>query len=107
MIIQLNPTITEKEKSRIKEEVVKRKYKITDVTTQQGEYLIGIGKEKFDIRKIGFLPGISDIHIVSDDFKLVSSKWKVSQTTIDFGDGIKMEVLNPPAILWQETSRSL
>jgi competence protein ComEC len=23
---------------------------------------------------------------------------------IDFGDGIKMEVLNPPAILWQETS---
>jgi competence protein ComEC len=23
---------------------------------------------------------------------------------IDFGDGVKMEVLNPPAILWQETS---
>jgi 3-deoxy-7-phosphoheptulonate synthase len=36
------------------------------------------------------LPGIKDIHIVSDTYKLVSRKWKVMPTTIDLGDGVKI-----------------
>lgn len=88
MIIQLEPTITTQQREALKTQISSLKYKTTDVKTQMGEYIVGIGKEKFDVRKIGHLPGIKDIHIVSDDYKLVSAKWKVSQTAIDLGDGV-------------------
>ena len=88
MIIQLQKEITLEEKKAIIEKLKKLKFKSNEVTTQKGGYLIGIGKGEFDIRDVGFMPGIADIHIVSDDFKLVSSKWKVHRSTIDLGDCI-------------------
>ena len=90
MIIQLSPSITANQKSQIVNQVEALKYSTNEVVTQKGTYLIGIGKTKFDIRAIGHLPGILDIHIVSDDFKLVSKKWKVDETVIDLGDGVKI-----------------
>ncbi|MEQ8584291.1 MAG: 3-deoxy-7-phosphoheptulonate synthase [Marinoscillum sp.] len=88
MIIQLEPNITAAQKEGLKAQIASLKYKTNDVKTQMGEYIIGIGKEKFDVRNIGHLPGIKDIHIVSDDYKLVSRKWKVNRTAIDLGDGV-------------------
>ena len=90
MIIQLDSQITNQQRDFIKEEVAALKYKTNEVKTQKGEYLIGIGKKEFDIRKIGHLPGIKDIHMVSDDFQLVSRKWKVNRTVIDLGDDVKI-----------------
>jgi 3-deoxy-7-phosphoheptulonate synthase len=49
---------------------------------------VAIGKKEFDIRTLGHLPGIADIHRVSDEYKLVSKKWKVAPTVIDLGDGV-------------------
>ncbi|MEM7106929.1 MAG: 3-deoxy-7-phosphoheptulonate synthase [Bacteroidota bacterium] len=91
MIIQLEKEITEKAKENIVRKVGDLKYKITDVKTQKGDYLVGIGKKEFDIRDVGHMPGIADIHIVSDDYKLVSKKWKVNPTVIDLGDGVIIE----------------
>ncbi|MEM9299629.1 MAG: 3-deoxy-7-phosphoheptulonate synthase [Bacteroidota bacterium] len=91
MIIQLEKEISAKTKEEIVRKVSDLKYKITDVKTQKGDYLVGIGKQEFDIRDVGHMPGISDIHIVSDDYKLVSRKWKVNPTTIDLGDGVCIE----------------
>ncbi len=88
MIIQLEPSITKEQREGLKSQIAALKYKTNDVKTQKGEYIIGIGKEKFDVRNIGHLAGIRDIHIVSDDFKLVSGKWKVSRSVIDLGDGV-------------------
>ena len=88
MIIQLEKDIDEKRKKDIIDKVSELKYKTTEVATQKGNYIIGIGKKDFDIRKIGHLDGIQDIHIVSDDYKLVSNKWKVAPTQIDLGDGV-------------------
>lgn len=88
MIIQLENKISPDHKQAIVQKVKELKYKSTEVKTQFGEYLIGIGKSEFDIRSIGFMPGILDIHIVSDDYKLVSRKWKVKPTEIDLGDGV-------------------
>lgn len=88
MIIQLTNNISPSAKSGIIERVNHLKYKTTEVNTQKGSYIIGIGKKEFDIRDIGFMEGISDIHIVSDDYKLVSKKWKVKSTEIDLGDGV-------------------
>jgi 3-deoxy-7-phosphoheptulonate synthase len=91
MIIQLNENIDYLHKENIIKKVNSLKYKITEVKTQKGDYLIGTGKSEFDIRDIGFMDGIKDIHIVSDDYKLVSKKWKVKHTTIDLGDGVEIK----------------
>ncbi|MDZ4714409.1 MAG: bifunctional 3-deoxy-7-phosphoheptulonate synthase/chorismate mutase [Cytophagales bacterium] len=88
MIIQLKKEIGEGPKALIAARVLELGYKTVEVRTQLGHYLIGVGKREFDIRSIGHLPGIHDIHRVSDDFKLVSRKWKVSRTEISLGDGI-------------------
>ncbi|MCI4670585.1 MAG: 3-deoxy-7-phosphoheptulonate synthase [Bacteroidia bacterium] len=88
MIIQLKQHISSDERSQIQEELGKIGYKANKVKTQFGEYLIGVGKGAFDPRKIGVLPGVKDIHIVTDSYQLSSRKWKVHPTVIDLGDGV-------------------
>ncbi len=88
MIIQLKKDISSDQKTAIIKKVNSFKYEANEVQTQKATYLIGIGSSEFDIRQIGNMPGIDDIHIVSDSYKLVSKKWKVAPTSIDLGDGI-------------------
>lgn len=88
MIIQFNKNAAPDQKDKIIEKVESLRYKSTLVSTQEGDYLVGTGKREFDIRELGHFPGIDDIHIVSDDYKLVSRKWKVTPTRIDLGDGV-------------------
>jgi 3-deoxy-7-phosphoheptulonate synthase len=90
MIIQFKKDITPQDKQTLFTELSALGYKTMEVNTQLGDYLVGIGKKDFDIRKIGHLKGIKDIHIVSDEYKLVSKKWKVHPTSIDLGDGVKI-----------------
>ncbi len=90
MIIQLDKTISEGTKHKVLDHISSLKYKTTEVVTQKGDYIVGIGKAAIDVREIGHLPGVKDIHIVSDDYKLVSRKWKVDRTTIDLGDDVKI-----------------
>ena len=90
MIIQLEKNITEPQLYLVEEKLRSIKYQTNRVETQYGDYIIGVGKQEFDIRAIGTLPGIRDIHRVSDAYKLVSKKWKVNDTIIDLGDGVKI-----------------
>jgi 3-deoxy-7-phosphoheptulonate synthase len=90
MILQLSSAASEEEKAAIIKQMGSLKYEANEVNTQNGTYLIGIGSTAFDIRQIGHMPGIEDIHIVSDSYKLVSRKWKVMPTAIDLGDGVKI-----------------
>lgn len=91
MIIQLEKEIATAQKEAIVKKVLQLKYKTTEVKTQQGDYLVGIGKSEFDIRELGHMAGIVDIHLVSDSYKLVSKKWKVNPTEIDLGDGVAIK----------------
>ena len=88
MIIQLQNSISTSDKEKIISTIKILEYKTTEVKTQKGNYLVAIGKKEFDIRHLGHLKGISDIHRVSDDYKLVSRKWKVGRTPVDLGDGV-------------------
>jgi 3-deoxy-7-phosphoheptulonate synthase len=88
MIIQLKNKIPSIDKDAIVSKVRSLDYKTTEVTTQKNTYIVGIGKKEFDIRLLGHMKGIEDIHRVSDDYKLVSRKWKVERTKIDLGDGV-------------------
>ena len=90
MIIQLEKEISSELQSSLVERLATAKYKTTHVETQYGNYIVGTGKDAFDIRSIGHLEGIKDIHVVSDDYKLVSAKWKVNETVIDLGDEVRI-----------------
>jgi len=88
MIIQLRNTITSAQKQVLTDVLTQNKYSLTEVSTQSENYIVCIGKKEIDIRTIGNLAGVTDVHIVSDNYKLVSRKWKVRNTVIDLGDGV-------------------
>ncbi len=88
MIIQLEEGLSEKKKERILSKINAFGYKTTEVKTQRANYFVCIGKKEFDIRLIGSLDGVLDVHRVSDAYKLVSKKWKVGYSTVNIGDGV-------------------
>ena len=88
MIIQLKKTITGDQMKHLCDVLILNKFSLTEVKTNADNYIVCIGKKETDIRTIGNMPGVKDVHIVSDDYKLVSRKWKVNSTIIDLGDGV-------------------
>lgn len=108
MIIQLKQNIETAHLQSILKMVESMGYKPNAVKTQVSSYLVCIGKKEIDIRKIGKLPGIVDVHRVSDQYKLVSRKWKLDYTTIDLSDGVliggkeKMMIAGPCSIESEE-----
>ncbi|PCJ24814.1 MAG: 3-deoxy-7-phosphoheptulonate synthase [Flavobacteriales bacterium] len=88
MIIQLSNNIKEQEQNVLLQKLSDLNIKSNLISTQFKNYIVGIPKVDFDIRSIGNLAGIEDIHRVSDDYKLVSKKWKVNNTVIDLGDNV-------------------
>lgn len=90
MIIQLENTISQAQKNALLIELGRLNITVYPVDTQTGNYLVSITKAEFDIRYLGKLPGVKDIHRVSGNHKMVSSKWKVGRTAIDLGDGISI-----------------
>ena len=90
MIIQLDKNITQEQRQFLVEELNRLSISPNFVSTQFTNYIVGIPKKEFDIRLIGNLPGIADIHFVPDNSKLVSRKWKTKNTIIDLGDEVKI-----------------
>jgi 3-deoxy-7-phosphoheptulonate synthase len=90
MIIQIDSTLSSTEKEQILAQLAAIAYKATEVKTQKGLYLVCIGKNEFDIRLIGSMKGVLDVHRVSESYKLVSRKWKVGDSDIDLGDGVRI-----------------
>lgn len=88
MIIQTAQDITADTLENLKARLAELGYKATEVQTQRACYLVVLGKADIDIRRVGQLPGVRDVHRVSDVYKLVSRKWKVKPTEIDLGDGV-------------------
>lgn len=95
MIIQLYKNINTEDLQTIFKTLESNKYSVTQVKTQFENYLVCIGKADVDIRIIGHLKGVKDIHRVSDNYKLVSSKWKTENTKIDLGDNVIIGNGNP------------
>jgi len=82
MIIQLEKNIGEQAKINIQDLLAEKQLKTKEVLTQVSIYLVAIGTTNFDIREIGNMDGVEDIHKVDDNYKLVSSKWKVKPTQV-------------------------
>lgn len=88
MIVQLQQGLSEQAIEAIRKKLSEFGCKATDVRTQLSRYLVAPGANDLDIRKVGTLEGVRDVHRVSDVYKLVSRKWKVGSSTIDLGDGV-------------------
>jgi 3-deoxy-7-phosphoheptulonate synthase len=112
MIIQLHSEISKTDLEAILLKVRSLEYKTNIVRTQKGNYIVCIGKKDFDIRQLGHMQGIADIHRVSDDFKLVSRKWKVDRSQLDLGDGVligegSLSIMAGPCSIENETQVEL
>lgn len=90
MIIQLDKDLKNEDLQNLKNKLESIHHSHNEVKTQYGHYLIAVGKKEFDIRSVGNLKGVADLHKVSDAYKLVSKKWKVQDTNIDLGDQVKI-----------------
>lgn len=90
MIIQLKQHISQDTEQQIEQYLQKQGYQVSKVKTQFQQYLILLGKAKIDIRKIGSLDGVADIHFVDDAYQLVSRMWKAAPTVIDLGNDINI-----------------
>ena len=95
MIIQLHKNISTEDLQLIFKTLENNQYSVTQVKTQFENYLVCIGKADVDIRIIGHLKGVKDIHRVSDNYKLVSRKWKTENTKINLGDDVIIGNGNP------------
>ncbi|RYD98524.1 MAG: 3-deoxy-7-phosphoheptulonate synthase, partial [Sphingobacteriales bacterium] len=103
MIVQLNKNITLQQLTQLKTLITSSGYAHQSVDTQMGSYLICLGNDDMDIRQIGAAEGVDDVYRVSDDYKLVSRKWKqgtsiVSVGGMNIGDGTPAVIAGPCAI---------
>ena len=98
MIIQLNNNSTEAQIEEINNFLKTQKLSPSFVQTQFGKYIIAVGKDYPDMRLFSKFKSIVDLHRVSDNYKLVSKKWKLNYSQVDLGDGIIIGG-NEPAIM--------
>ena len=88
MLIRLQNGCTPYQESQIHETITAMGFSTTAVVTQVAKYIVCSGSVDVDIRQIGALTGVADIHHVDDESILVSKQWKVKDTSIDLGDGV-------------------
>lgn len=91
MIIQLSKNITFEDQQTVEQTLKNHNIRAIDIKTQFNHYLVAMLKDEFDIRLIGNLKGVKDVHRVTDSYKLVSRQWKVNSTMIDLGDDIHIQ----------------
>ncbi len=87
MLIQLEKNCDTHMLDKIYSKLAQFGYTHSLVETQEAAYIICQGKKETDIRHFGNLPGVKDTHIVPDENKLVSRKWKVCDSEIAFENG--------------------
>ncbi|WKV12311.1 3-deoxy-7-phosphoheptulonate synthase [Marivirga harenae] len=87
MILQLEKNINNTQKEDLIASLGKFTKSVSEVQTQKGFYLVALEKGDIDIREIGHIEGVKDVHVVSDSYQLVSKKWKVNPAEIKLRDG--------------------
>jgi 3-deoxy-7-phosphoheptulonate synthase len=91
MIVHVEPQAQPEEVRQIRERLGELKLSMREVKTQTGYYIVALGSQQYDIREIGNLKGVRDVHIVPDSYQLVSRKWRVNPSVIDLGDGVSVK----------------
>lgn len=90
MIITLGTAATDQQIEAVRSAIVTHGATVSLVRTQVARYIVAIGGKEFDLRAVGHMPGVLDVHYVRDAYQLVSRQWKVKPTVIDLGDGVSI-----------------
>lgn len=72
----------------MKNEVNLAGYSLREVKTASQHYYVCIGSKLVDLRRIGCLPGVRDVHRVTDINQLVSREWRVKDTVIELDEDL-------------------
>ena len=91
MIVQLESDVDEKTRTSLLAQLAEMGCKATPVSTQLRNYLVLDLKREVDIRSVGHLNGVRDVHRVNAPYKLVSRKWRVLPSTVSLGGGVTFE----------------
>ncbi len=90
MIIQVQQQATASQieaiTSALKEMDINAKF----LKTQKAKYIIPLSKSFPDIRKIAQLPYVQDVHRLTDNYKLVSAKWKIKPSIVSLNNGTQI-----------------
>jgi 3-deoxy-7-phosphoheptulonate synthase len=90
MIITLDLNVSAEQFQKIVQLLESEDIQSTNVRTQSASYIVAIGAREIDIRRIGLMPGVRDVHKVSDVYKLVSRSWRVRPTVINLGNEVEL-----------------
>lgn len=88
MIVHIQKDLDPNLRSGLENKIRSLGYKPSYVVTQYRDCIVCTGSNEFDIREIGNLPGVVDVHRVPTQYKLVSSKWRVESTSVELGDDV-------------------
>ena len=82
MVIVLKPSITQSEKTQLKNYLTKRNFKLNEVRGEEETVLAAVGKLSLDVREVQMLPGVSRVIPISKPYKLASREFKRDNTVI-------------------------
>ena len=82
------------------------------VSTPDSTLLVVYAGQLKDPRSVRRCPGVSDVHHISDEFKLVSSQWKQGRSTVkiggnDFGPKSFHSIMGPCSVEGPEQLESI
>jgi 3-deoxy-7-phosphoheptulonate synthase len=113
MIITLAEEVKESELSELLAILRATGWSGTPVKTKNCLCLVVSGNTDIDLFALKNLPGVKEIHNISEPYKLVSNSWGVSPTVIELGDGITVKkngfsiIAGPCAIESEEQIESI
>lgn len=96
MIIQLKENRTKGAQKELESTLEQFDIQFYPVNTQLKSYLVGLLKKELDLRHIGAMEAVEDVHRVFGKHKLVSADWKRTGSSIAVND---LEIGNGKAIM--------
>jgi 3-deoxy-7-phosphoheptulonate synthase len=85
VIVVLERTIREQDKTHIREFLVSRGYAIKEIVGEEETILGAVGVSGIDIREVEMLPGVARVIPITSPYKLASREFRKDDTVISIG----------------------
>jgi 3-deoxy-7-phosphoheptulonate synthase len=85
MVIVLERTIRDSDKSRLMEFLSSRGYTIREIVGQEETILGAVGVAGIDVREVELLPGVARVIPITSPYKLASREFRTADTVISLG----------------------
>ncbi len=89
MIIVLERTIRDQDKSHIRDFLVSRGYTIREIVGEEETIFGAVGVKGIDVREVELLPGVARVIPITSPYKLASREFRKDDTVISIGKGTK------------------